>query len=332
MRFAFIDALRGIAAVSVSLFHIFPFAGMDDFPVVKHGWLGVPVFFVISGFVICYTLRDAVVTWRYAGNYALRRSIRLDPPYWTCILLMLSVRALLQSVLATPSDSLAFPGWKSLLSHAFYLQRFFGFSDISGGFWSLCIEVQFYLFMLLTAACFRRFPYATVTALFSLFSAATFGFDASTENPPHILWDDYASMFPMFTLFGLGITACLWVIGRTQAPFVICSTLMLAKLVWLPHPTQIVGLLTALAIVAVGTRPVGNNPILQGLGKISYSLYLMHWPVGYFCSLAGKRIGFDSVGRLVLSIVASLLVAIVVYLAVERPSVRLASQLKLSNT
>lgn len=328
MRFAFIDALRGIAAASVALFHIFPFAGIDDFPVIKHGWLGVPVFFVISGFVICYTLRDAVVTWGYAGNYALRRSIRLDPPYWACIILTLSVHALLYSVLPTPSDSLRFPSWKSLLAHAFYLQHFLGFDDISGGFWSLCIEVQFYLFMLLSAALFRRFPYATVAVFFALFSVATFAFDASIKNSWHILWNNESSMFPMFTLFGLGISACLWVIGRTKTPFVICSVLVAAKLIWMPQPTQIVGLLTAFAIAAVGSRPMGTNPIFQGLGKISYSLYLMHWPVGYFCSLAGKRVGLDSTGRLLFSVVASLIAATLVYYAVERPSVRLAMRLK----
>ena len=86
-RSTFVDALRGIAALSVACYHIFRYGPLPELadPVVPgilklwfdHGWMGVQVFFVISGFVIAYSVRNARITPGYVGNYAFRRSIRL---------------------------------------------------------------------------------------------------------------------------------------------------------------------------------------------------------------------------------------------------------------
>jgi hypothetical protein len=91
-RSTFIDALRGIAAFSVACYHITRWSygslqepASDFIPSIlqvwfDHGWVGVQVFFVISGFVIAYSVRNARITPGYLANYVLRRSIRLDPP------------------------------------------------------------------------------------------------------------------------------------------------------------------------------------------------------------------------------------------------------------
>jgi peptidoglycan/LPS O-acetylase OafA/YrhL len=88
-RFKFVDALRGIAAVSVVLFHLkegkhIPnlYALMPKWlqTLFDHGVLGVSIFFVLSGFVIAHSLYKQHVTLRLAGRFMLRRSIRLDPP------------------------------------------------------------------------------------------------------------------------------------------------------------------------------------------------------------------------------------------------------------
>ncbi len=104
-RSTYIDALRGIAAFSVACYHINRYGPLWE-PASRFipglfqfwfdlGWMGVQVFFVISGFVIAYSVRNARVTPGYLANYALRRSIRLDPPYWTTILFVLFVHAVM---------------------------------------------------------------------------------------------------------------------------------------------------------------------------------------------------------------------------------------------
>lgn len=99
-RFTFIDALRGLASLSVVIFHIHAgtvavafFAIMPQWLqiILKHGYLGVQVFFVISGFVISYSLRNTKMDFTYLCNFTLRRFIRLSPPYWIAIALTVFV-------------------------------------------------------------------------------------------------------------------------------------------------------------------------------------------------------------------------------------------------
>src|SRR5208282_311558 len=90
-RFLLVDALRGIAAMSVVVFHLAEGHHVDQFmtvapvwliTVIEHGDLGVAIFFVLSGFVIAHSLYGRNVTLSLAGRFMLRRSLRLDPPYW----------------------------------------------------------------------------------------------------------------------------------------------------------------------------------------------------------------------------------------------------------
>ena len=87
-RFLFVDGLRGFAALAVVLFHLLiavnQTAGDWIWPVFEklfsYGHLGVDMFFVISGFVIRLSVRNAEHTLGYLFRFAVRRSIRLDPP------------------------------------------------------------------------------------------------------------------------------------------------------------------------------------------------------------------------------------------------------------
>ncbi len=108
------------------------------------GHFGVNVFFVLSGFVIARSVRDGSMTPGYFGRFTLRRSIRLDPPYWTAIalevLLIYGGLALFPS-LGTPVP----PNVPQLLSHLVYLQDILGYGQLIPIFWTLCYEFQFYL-------------------------------------------------------------------------------------------------------------------------------------------------------------------------------------------
>ena len=102
-RFAFVDALRGLAALAVALHHIFRYGPLPEpaLKVVPHfanvlfrnGRMGVPVFFVISGFVIAYVLRNARIDARYLRTFAVQRFLRLGPPYWFTMALVVALYA-----------------------------------------------------------------------------------------------------------------------------------------------------------------------------------------------------------------------------------------------
>jgi peptidoglycan/LPS O-acetylase OafA/YrhL len=160
-RLLAIDGLRGVACLGVAVYHLTRYGqtatiAREGIPAVllwvgDHGWIGVQMFFVISGFVIAHTLRGAVVDAGYVGNYALRRSLRLDPPYWATIGLVLAMHAWFAgrpgwvSPLDLP-DPLEPPlSWWLVVSHVLYIHKLQGFDSLSAGFWTLTIEIQFYL-------------------------------------------------------------------------------------------------------------------------------------------------------------------------------------------
>lgn len=162
-RFAAIDALRGVAAMAVVLDHLLLMSpyGQDFTRVisVEAGMqlgAGVEVFFVISGFVIAYSLRHGLGGWRAAGNFAVRRQIRLDPAYWTVLLLVvvafawgwLPERATdlpPPEVSAEAGGGLGGVSLWAVLGNMVYMQKLAGLPQVLEVAWTLCIEVQFYL-------------------------------------------------------------------------------------------------------------------------------------------------------------------------------------------
>lgn len=127
-RFVYVDALRGIAASMVVLYHAVEGQHVDalvgTFPtwtqaLLRHGDFGVAIFFVLSGFVIAHTLR-APLSPGGALRFMAKRSIRLDPPYWAAIAITILFSALASSVVIDRArDSVTIP---QFISHLFYLQ------------------------------------------------------------------------------------------------------------------------------------------------------------------------------------------------------------------
>ncbi|WP_156498849.1 acyltransferase family protein, partial [Oleiphilus sp. HI0079] len=126
-RFATIDGFRGLAALGVVLYHFYGSLkpaldnALPSFitTLFSYGYLGVPIFFVISGFVISHTVGRTTITRKYFGNFILRRSIRLDFTYWASILL--AIILLLGKNLYLNADE-PIPSMGNVLIHMFYLQ------------------------------------------------------------------------------------------------------------------------------------------------------------------------------------------------------------------
>ena len=151
-RFLFIDAMRGIAAMLVVLFHANEGKHIptlfQNLPrwfqlIIENGNHGVAIFFVLSGFVISHSVYSHRVTGTFISRFVVRRSLRLDPPYWVAIAVTLGFAYLSAAFIpdkATPEWSL-----NQIIAHFFYLQAILGFPHVNDVFWTLCLEVQFYL-------------------------------------------------------------------------------------------------------------------------------------------------------------------------------------------
>src|SRR5215468_1062806 len=142
-----LDGIRGIAILVVILHNEsvkYPFLYLDR--LFTNGWMGVDLFFVLSGFLITGILLDTKQSNGYFKNFYARRCLRIWPLYYSSIFLMFVIIPFLR-----PSDGHAIfqrsgPWW----AFPFYLQNFLipdpaGAAGLLGVTWSLAIEEQFYL-------------------------------------------------------------------------------------------------------------------------------------------------------------------------------------------
>jgi peptidoglycan/LPS O-acetylase OafA/YrhL len=347
-RFLFLDGLRGVAAMMVVLFHLHENlrpAVQSWFPpalstLLLNGNLGVDVFFVLSGFVIAHSVSDGERSWRYLGRFGLRRSIRLDPPLWATILIEIMLIRI--SLALFPDLGTPLPNWPQVLANVTYTQGFLGMPDIVPVFWSLTYEVQFYIVLVCSLILLHMIPGSgrVVTMLF----VAAFFYSLAIwlgvfPSPVRGLFID------RWFQFALGIAA--WAvfmrrIGKLQFAMLcvitVCAVLAISPVTYRALSTEVAVVSAALmALVSLTGRleTTLNGSVMQFLGRISYSLYLLHAPVGWrFISIVRREFG-PELGPTMATIaffggvLLSLFSAWLLYIIVERPSTNLARRIEL---
>jgi peptidoglycan/LPS O-acetylase OafA/YrhL len=257
-----IDSLRGIAALSVCLFHlgggVLPkLSSSQTVAATSWGWAGVEVFFVISGFVIPYVLIRGDYVWKDAGRFLLKRLVRVWPP--SAILLLMT---LAQWSIASRLSG----GWNvtagQVLTNFLYIAPLVDEPWLNAIFWTLAIEAQFYILIALLFPLFvkdhRYIMGACVLSCVGVF----------------LPFEDTEIFFNYAVYFCMGGLVLLYRECKVTGPA------MLAALGALALPTAIgwgwlaasAAVLTALVIAFV---PLHFRPLVF-LGKISYSLYLTH--------------------------------------------------------
>jgi peptidoglycan/LPS O-acetylase OafA/YrhL len=158
-----VEYLRGIASLGVAWFHIVPGWGAIH-ATAAYGWLGVPVFFVISGFVLPLSI------WGHWGShyrvsdfgrFAERRIIRIEPPYLISVLLAV---VLWQLSAITPGFHGQAPNVTAgqVLSHVAYLPPIFGYAWLQPVYWTLAYEFCFYAVVGAGYPALIRWPVPTV--------------------------------------------------------------------------------------------------------------------------------------------------------------------------
>ena len=352
-RFGMIDGLRGVAAIGVVIHHIIWFTPWDFFGsdaatewvyrVGYWGKCGVPIFFVISGFVISHSLRKAVVTPAFVGKFFLRRSMRLDPPYWCAIatVILINFACMQWWTIEAPTG---LPTLGQLLAHVFYLQNILGYENISVGFWTLCIEIQFYMLfvVMLGAAQYlsRRYPRfnqhslaspnaASSNALIAVFAPVMFASLFTFTYFEQL--DDWFLRY--YCLFCLG--ACLSASRNGMLPktFAWVALALFAIRIGIEYQRGVFsGLAVGLLIMFADNRNSLNTWLMsrtwQYFGKISYSLYLIHYPVAHLVMHFGKLYTGNDVTMIyvwmTVSLIASVAAATMLFWLIEAPSMALA--------
>jgi peptidoglycan/LPS O-acetylase OafA/YrhL len=329
-----IQALRGLAVSLVVLdhFHIGPFAS---------GFLGVDVFFVISGFLITGIITRDIDAGRFSfRDFYFRRAKRLLPAaYVTIALTVIGSYWFLASVESRDLTAQVIGSLTFSVNFVLYSQIDYFASDAALKpllhMWSLAIEEQFYL--LFPAFLFFIPSRHRMAALLLLVSA-------SAAFCSWLVYVDQALAFYMLPTraWELGLGAVGAVLVRMQ-------WFVGPRLNWAIYPAA-VALLIVPVLSDIGAHPgfaaagvcvatlvviLVQHPALQTsrillpmvwLGNISYSLYLVHWPVAAF--LNNAYIGDQPIDLRLLGLALSLTLAVLLYYLVENPARRSSITLK----
>ncbi len=320
-----IQALRGIAVTLVVLYHA-------DHHLVRAGFLGVDVFFVVSGFLITGLIARALGrgSFSFADFYARRVRRLLPAGYAVLALTTLGAFALLSAVqyrdfIAQLLGSLAFSNNMVLWRQTGYFAPDAAFRPLLH-MWSLAIEEQYYLLMPLALWLLpRRWTLAAVAAV-TLASLALCFYVMRTSPSvaffflPTRAWE-----------LGIGSVAAL-IAGRAEvrpaarALLYLALTLIFAIPLF-PLPTADPGWNAVIVCLATAAVILAASPLVNGwaatrglakIGDFSYSLYLVHWPL-----FALARTAFIDAALpwplTVALVAASYALAIVLYRWVETP-------------
>lgn len=353
-RFEFLDGLRGIAALLVVFFHfnnrlaessipLFP-DFIDSF--LNLGHLGVEIFFALSGFVIAYSIRNQTITFPFIGKFFIRRSIRLDPPYWIIVFILVALSAIGNLFKTAPYQ---LPGFTEITINLFYLSDFLETPKILPVSWTLAFEIQFYLFLVLLVK-FLQFLDSKISqkqgSLLSFPSLAVLSFLmilSLLQSTPYSWFPNIPGLFlnKWYSFFS-GTLAC-WTMLQVIKPLFFWINLgFIATYALAKDPSACVTCLISLVIYWAIMKDMMNTllrgPIFQYLGKISYSLYLIHWVIGLkFMDIAvrffGEHIESKALTFLLMMTALSftLCASHIFYRFIELPSLRLSRKMQGSN-
>lgn len=332
-----IDGLRGVAVLSVIVFHIHS-------ALIPGGFVGVDIFFVISGFVITRNLFQSLEQGRFSiGEFYKRRIRRIAPAMIVVVLVTLVVAQLI--MLPEDARKTAKSAVASLASLAnvyfWYFQDTSYFADSSLTIpllhlWSLGVEEQFYLFfpwfLLLTYRWSSKnfFLSILIIIIFSFFIGDLFfGKDASfvyymlPSRAGELLLGSLAAHVTMGKVFSDASKPYVATIEILGALLILGSFVFLSEHQQFPGWRALPATLGTAALLVAGhysgskLSNLLSKKILVWVGSISYSAYLWHWPL-----LAFYRYGFGELGFFsgFVIFLLTLLLAWLSYRYVEQPA------------
>lgn len=354
-----LDGLRGIAVLAVLFFHL-------DWPWCPGGFLGVDVFFTLSGFLITTLLLEEHFSTGQISvtRFFIRRGIRLYPA-----LVALVIVSTAFSFLAHKDPSRTFTIALSVLG---YVANWATMLDTSGWFggmphtWSLAIEVHFYVLWAVTLALIaKRFNSAQErTSLLKILSVVAVGTIVASAGWRAILWAQGAPWLRMYlgtearldAVF-IGALAALvrlrlltsggvhWFLSARRLPIALIEIICVLALAALFATTQwrsalpgmtaftLAGLATAGLVLTTTLQPNSlispllSTSVMTWFGRISYSLYIWHVPAGKFVKIEKfHAMGIPPIVAELVRFGMMIVVAAISYYLIERTFVRLKNR------
>jgi peptidoglycan/LPS O-acetylase OafA/YrhL len=294
-RIDFIDGLRAIAVISVILFH-FSYTGFSG------GFVGVDIFFVISGYLITQIILKEASEQKFTlGRFYERRVRRIFPALFAVIFICTVLFPFLFN-----DDYVSYLGL-SITSTSLFTRNFLAFfmnndlqlmDPLIHG-WSLAVEEQFYIFYpLVLYALSKRFSQRTILIIISIITAASFGYAVLIDTTDRLTHTSLYSTFLRVWQLGLGailsmikpreihskdIREIISLLGLCFILIAVVGFDTSSSHIRVSH--SIIPCMGVIMIIYSGlyqqtmtTRLLSQKHIVR-IGLISYSLYLWHWPL-----------------------------------------------------
>jgi len=292
-----LDGLRGLAILLVVVYHNFGFIDYFFF-----GWLGVDLFFVLSGFLITDILLKTVGTKNYLKNFYIRRILRIFPLYYLFLIVFLLIipRLNIELNIKYYTDNQIWL-W-TYLQNWLYIFKDLDQTNALNHLWSLAVEEQFYLLWPLVIMIIRK-PKYLLLVISSLLAGVLF--------LRLWIWNNQVADLAYFNLYtftridGICIGCTIALLHRINSNFLKTYTTEIVlffsvlnfafffinrsyhfsfpylALVGYTTIAMIFGLLVNEA-VSGKTKLINllfNIPLLKFFGRISYGFYIFHWPI-----------------------------------------------------
>jgi peptidoglycan/LPS O-acetylase OafA/YrhL len=314
-----LDALRGFAALGVVILHfadrfyVLYFPGKPPLFSFHYAFIGVHLFFIISGFVIFMTLEKT----KRLLDFAVSRFSRLFPAYWSCILLTFCAVRLFH----LPKCEVSF---KTALINLTMLQNWFHVEHVDGVYWTLCIELGFYVLMALLFVT-RTIKYIEVFGLFWLLIIIShFNLYAITHFAiPQVIMKtgliDFGSLFIAGIFFyKIRHNGHTW---QRHAVILLCLlTQFTVGSSFLPnHPKAVIFIFLVFYLFILNRLSFLSLAPVLFLGEISYSLYLIHENIGFIILYHGIRNALPEWLLFFTALIVSFCLAILIRFIVEKP-------------
>ncbi|SFQ53961.1 acyltransferase family protein [Hymenobacter arizonensis] len=327
-----IDLFRFLAALAVVLYHythraygadnLSPVAYPELSPVTRYGYLGVQLFFIISGYVVLLSAQGKTVR-----QFFVSRVQRLYPAFWiACTLTFLIVRFWGTGPLDELSAPILNVGTRQYLQNLTMLQEFWGQVNVDQAYWSLTVEISFYFFISLLIS-YKLMPHINL-AIGLLLAYAVVAPYLNMGNTPFttLFFPQHAAYFVAGMLFYLMQQPA----GRTWVRYAFMLVAYLLAVRYgrygmAEHGVQeavVLGIVTSffilVGLVAFGILNFGRQEWLAKLGAVTYPLYLLHGHIGYVVFHRFSHL-VDRYVLLVGLLVVMLLAAYLISNSVEKP-------------
>ncbi|MFP1753744.1 acyltransferase family protein [Lonsdalea quercina] len=288
-------------------------------PEFNYGPFGVSIFFLISGFVVSFSLKN-----RDSKKFLTARLMRIYPTYIICLIVMLAV---LYSTSYFYWNVIPSLGFGNILSNAFLINNLIGVPSIDAVNWTLAIEVKFYII----CAIFRHFIITrglTSAFLFSVLSSLLSYLAREVRFPSWLV--ELSHEFSFISYMFIGLCFYLALSGKASkfsaaATALICFT-SFSYFIYANHPIKLffvlfcnysysILLFLACYIIKNKFKKIG---VISYLSKISYPFYALHSVIGYAILRILEDIGINFYISLALTFTFVLMTSSIVCLTIER--------------